>query len=117
MTEKRSGPYLNDWAEKGWQDKIGEDAMLADFQIDKSALEGCEVLVASYTYENYSGSAYVLYRKGRQLFEVEGGHCSCYGLEGQWEPSKTNKTLLKHRLTKGYFPDNAGPAVKAALGL
>lgn len=47
-----------------------------------------KIVFADYTYEDYSGDSYVLgYDKieGR-WFEVHGSHCSCYGLEGQWEP-------------------------------
>ncbi len=62
------------------------------------------MLLASYSYEDYSGSAFVLYRKDGQLFEVNGGHCSCYGLEGQWEPESTTKQALLERLTNGYMP-------------
>ena len=44
------------------------------------------ILYADYTYENYSGDAYVFgYNKVKEcFFEVHGGHCSCYGLERQW---------------------------------
>lgn len=46
-----------------------------------------KLLYADYTYEDDSGDAYVLgYDKSKkQFFEVHGGHCSCYGLEGQWD--------------------------------
>lgn len=47
-----------------------------------------EVLWADYTYEDYSGYALVIYRQGDKVFEVAGSHCSCYGLEGQWEPEE-----------------------------
>lgn len=60
------------------------------------------ILLASYTYEDYSGDAFVLYEKDGKLFEVHGGHCSCYGLEGQWEPEETTVEALRHRLEKGY---------------
>lgn len=47
-----------------------------------------KILYADYTYENYSGDAYVLGfdKEQNKFFEVHGSHCSCYGLEGQWEP-------------------------------
>ncbi len=46
-----------------------------------------KILFADYTYESYSGDSYVLgYDKESKLFfEVTGSHCSCYGLEGQWD--------------------------------
>lgn len=52
------------------------------------AQEPEEVLWADYTYEDYSGDALVIYRQGDRVFEVTGGHCSCCGLEGQWEPEE-----------------------------
>ena len=43
---------------------------------------------ASYSYEDYSGDAAVVFRRGRKVFVQDGGHCSCYGLEGQWGPTE-----------------------------
>ena len=37
------------------------------------------------------------------LFEVNGSHCSCYGLEGQWDVEEINIKELEQRLTKGTF--------------
>lgn len=44
-----------------------------------------------YNYEDYSGYGHLIgYDKiEKQFFEVHGSHCSCYGLEGQWEPEYT----------------------------
>jgi len=61
------------------------------------------VLFASYGYENYEGDAFVLFEKDGELFEVNGSHCSCYGLEGQWSPEETTIKALAHRLNDGYF--------------
>ncbi len=61
------------------------------------------VLLAIYTYQDYDGSAFVLFERGGKLYEVNGGHCSCYGLEGQWEPEETSVEALRHRLNNGYF--------------
>jgi hypothetical protein len=52
------------------------------------------VIHADYTYEDYSGSSYVLYWKDGMFYEVSGSHCSCYGLEDQWEPEATTLTEL-----------------------
>jgi hypothetical protein len=59
------------------------------------------ILLAYYGYENYEGEAFVLFEKDGELFEVNGGHCSCYGLEGQWSPEETSIEELRHRLTNG----------------
>lgn len=103
--------YLNDWAESKFE------GMCQDFdgtrwsayrESDTKAHElprfqGIDVLFASYTYESYEGDAFVLFRKDGKLFEVNGGHCSCYGLEGQWEPEETTIEAIEHRLKNDYF--------------
>ena len=52
-------------------------------------LNSSEVLLAWYGGGCYDGSALVIYRHEGTLYEVNGGHCSCYGLEGQWRPERT----------------------------
>lgn len=61
------------------------------------------ILFASYSRENYSGDAYVLYEKDGKLFEVFGSHCSCYGLEGQFEPDEVTLEELNIRLLNSEF--------------
>lgn len=58
-------------------------------------LKGAKVLFAYYDCQNYSGDATVLYRKGGKIFIVGGSHCSCNGLEGQWEPKEVTVKYLK----------------------
>lgn len=62
---------------------------------------GTKVLLAWYGYGDYCGSSFVLFEKGGQLYEVNGSHCSCNGLEGQWEPEPTTVKALKHVLDEG----------------
>lgn len=84
--------YINDWQESG------KSGMCSDFQIDEKQIDDCDILLATYRYEGYEGDAFVLFRKDGKLFEVNGGHCSCYGLEGQWEPEETTiDALLKRK--------------------
>jgi len=64
-------------------------------------LNDIEILLAAYTYESYEGDAFVLFRQNGKLYEVNGGHCSCYGLEGQWDPEETTKEALLHRINEG----------------
>lgn len=110
--------YLNDWKDSG------EAGMLGDFGIDKSALDGADVLLASYTYEDYSGHAFVLFRREGKLFEVNGSHCSCYGLaeqdysgddRTQWEPEETSKEALEKRLDNDYAFDGMREELRAVL--
>lgn len=60
-------------------------------------LKGATILFHKYTYEDYSGLAFTLYIKDGLLYEVNGSHCSCSGLEGQWDPELTNKSSLEMR--------------------
>jgi len=54
-----------------------------------------DVLFAYYNYEDYSGSAFVVFMLNGLLFEVHGSHCSCYGLEDQWAPEETSWEALR----------------------
>ena len=50
-----------------------------------------EVIAAVYGDSfGYSGSAHVFFERGGKVFEVYGSHCSCDGLEGQWEPDEVS---------------------------
>lgn len=44
-----------------------------------------EVIYARYEHGGYEGHAIIIFKRGDQWFCVFGAHCSCYGLEGQWE--------------------------------
>jgi hypothetical protein len=60
-----------------------------------------EVVFAAYGLEEaYSGSAIVIFEKNGELFENQGGHCSCNGLEDQWQPGKVTWEALALRLPK-----------------
>jgi hypothetical protein len=63
--------------------------------------DNINVLFAAYGTDNYSGDAFVLFEQDGKLYEVNGSHCSCYGLEGQWEPEETRLDALEFRFTKG----------------
>ena len=56
-------------------------------EFDTDAAEPYKVLFARYSYEDYSGDADVAWQnEDGSIGYVSGGHCSCYGLEGQWDP-------------------------------
>lgn len=65
------------------------------YSIDVELLKGARILYAVYTYEDYSGSSDVIFSRKGKLYHVYGGHCSCDGLEGQWEPEETSYEQLK----------------------
>ena len=93
--------FLNDWTLKDWKDRLGLEALKNDFEINDEHLRGVNILLASYGCANYEGAAFVLFEKDKKLFEVNAYHCSCYGLENQWEPEETTVEALRHRLVSG----------------
>ncbi len=93
--------------------------IIREFEIPEDSLEGCEVLLAYYHCGDYGcdSSAFVLFRKDGKLYEVNGSHCSCHGLESmdyysdggtQWEPEEVTLEELEHRLEKGCLGDVGG---------
>lgn len=86
-----------------------------DYEFLKN-FENIEWLFGSYTYESYSGDAYVLFKRDGKLFVVSGGHCSCYGLEGQWDPTETTMEAVLHELNVGTLGASSyGSEFKAEL--
>lgn len=125
---KQEPVYLNDWNNK--IDMIGdfeeiymnskdyysetptyyEKNWAEDKKKMKKELErykDVNVLFASYGCANYSGDAFVLFERDGKLYEVNGSHCSCYGLEGQFEPEETNLEYLEQVLKRGTFGVNS----------
>jgi hypothetical protein len=86
-----------------------------EFQIGEDALKGAKVYVAVYRYEDYSGSALVLFEKDDKLFSVHGSHCSCYGLEGQWNPEEETWEAILHWLDEGTMFSEVSEEVVAYL--
>lgn len=75
--------------------------IVQQFQLHEHALDNVDILLASYECADYEGSAFVLFEEDGKLYEVNGSHCSCYGLEGQWQPEETLVEALVHRITVG----------------
>lgn len=71
------------------------------YSAPKDALRGAKVFVAWYGYGDYCGSSFVLFEKDGKLYEVNGSHCSCNGLEGQWDPEETSWAALAHTYRNG----------------
>ena len=91
------GIYVELWSEGGFQE------MASDFNLGKDQIkelqEGFEIIHACYLNEDYSGEAFVIARSRADgsLFEVNACHCSCNGLEAQWEMESTDIDSLIHR--------------------
>jgi hypothetical protein len=78
--------------------EIGQSYNTSEPISDKGKIE---ILFATYGYGDYDGEAFVLFRRGGEFFTVQGSHCSCSGLEGQWSEVKVTKESLLHEIEKG----------------
>lgn len=142
---KQSPVFLNNWETKidiisdfddiymSENEYLSEVAPYANIKVweekkvaMKKAIEEWQpinILFASYGIECYSGSAFVLFERDGKLFEVNGSHCSCYGLEGQFEPEETTLDVIEFRLTKGtlgtddYYGNEFAKELKIFLGI
>lgn len=90
----RNKYYLFDWGNST------KDEILDEFEFngDRSKIE---ILFASYSYENYEGEAFLIVKKENKLYEVSAYHCSCYGLESQFDLEETSIEQLEFYLEKG----------------
>ncbi|MCW8908526.1 MAG: hypothetical protein OQL28_14875 [Sedimenticola sp.] len=87
--------FLNDWRE-------GElEALKEAFRVGDREVSGISLLLASYARDALCGEAFVLFRKGGSLYEVNGSHDSSGCMAGQWEPEETLLMALEFRLDKG----------------
>ena len=86
-----------------WDNK---QEMCNDFGIKLDEVENAEIFLAYYDNEDYEGYAFVLFKQDGKLYEVNGSHCSCYGLlesnyngdyNTQWEPEETSIGALRLR--------------------
>jgi hypothetical protein len=71
------------------------------FEMDDS--EPDEVLYAEYGHECYEGWSNVVYRNGDKFYRVYAAHCSCYGLEGQWDPEEYSAELFVQAYERGHW--------------
>lgn len=81
-----------------WADLLD---MTRSFQITNDDIKDYRVLVAAYDdFYGYSGQAVVIliHRQTSKLYYVHGSHCSCSGLEGEWNFEDTSRELLQQLL-------------------
>jgi hypothetical protein len=65
------------------------DEVVEEFDLEPSTAPEPDDYFAAYGTPMYEGSALVLIRKPNGMIDVaEGLHCSCYGLEGQFDPDE-----------------------------
>lgn len=78
----------------------GIQDVISNFNIKETELEDVIIIFATYTQEDYEGWAEVIFAKGGELYMVTGSHCSCFGLEDQWDPIKVEVGVL-NRIFEG----------------
>ncbi|MCP4995363.1 MAG: hypothetical protein GY934_16530 [Gammaproteobacteria bacterium] len=100
MHEK--GIYLNEWQGEGAR------ALKEMFGLSAGKLQNLEILLASYSRDDFCGEAFILFRQKRELFEVNASHNSTDGMKGQWEPEETLVEALNHRLVNGRLGSSSG---------
>lgn len=94
------------------------ESVAGEFGIDVSVVHGVNMIAAMYTYENYEGTALVLFEKDGKFYRIEAGHCSCYGLDAQgysgesdtqWQPEEIEFEYLQNwvKNTPGDFGEMA----------
>lgn len=71
--------------------------VIDSYHAPEDALTDATVYLAWYGYGSYCGSSLVVFEKGGKLYEVNGSHCSCYGLEDQWQPEETSWEAINMR--------------------
>lgn len=84
--------------------------VIREYEAPADALSGAVVYLAWYGYGCYEGYSMVLYEKNGVLYEVNGSHCSCHGLEGQWEPEVTSWEALAMRNLVDSYVDGSSEA-------
>lgn len=94
----------------GERDLLERKAAMAA-ELEKEQWKEIDIILASYSPYNYDMTAFVLFRKNGDLYEVSLSHCLCGGLDGHWHPQKTTIEALRHcldngTLGKGYDGEN-----------
>jgi hypothetical protein len=83
------------------QEFSSKEDVISSYTAPQDALDNAIVHLAWYGYGSYCGYSLVIFEKDGKLYEVNGSHCSCHGLEGQWEPEETSWEALKMRNLSG----------------
>ena len=94
---KQEPVYLGSWEQEKFE------GLASSFRFEKYHPEYKNINILFAYYGNFSegGDAFVLFEKYGKLFEVNVTHCSCYGIEGDFEPEETTLQALMARLIDG----------------
>jgi hypothetical protein len=98
-----------------WSDLNGLRDAFASYNEESPVPADLDVIFASYDGGGYDGDASVVFRRDGKLYEVHGSHCSCYGLEDQWDPEEATVESLKVTII-GHLGYSHGDDAKLAWG-
>jgi hypothetical protein len=102
MNRRTTNPYIENFTSR-------ED-IISNYEAPADALKGAKIHLAWYGYGHYDGQSLVIFEKEGQLYEVNGSHCSCRGLEGQWSPEQTSWKALSGRNIDDQYTTGAAVA-------
>lgn len=77
-----------------------EDVLEAFSVATGSHVEHIVPLLARYEIDGYDGSALVVFVENGKLYHASGGHCSCFGLEGQFDPEEIPWEIAEKYFTR-----------------
>jgi hypothetical protein len=81
---------------------ITKEEIAKDFYMSIDILEECDIICGYYNMDGYEGDHFVLFEEDGVLYWNFGSHCSCYGLEGQWDPEQVSIQELEKRVASDY---------------
>lgn len=91
----QSPVFLGSW--------VTEADVFDSFHVNPVKQQNIHICFAVYSGGNYEGEAFILFDQNGKLYEVNGSHCSCYGLEDQWDPEEVVLAEMRNRLLNGTF--------------
>lgn len=76
-----------------------------------------EVYIAQYRYEDYSGHSEIYFRNNGKYYYNQASHCSCYGLENQFDPEEFDTIelyieWLQRKIETDYYTEHAKKVLK-----
>lgn len=83
-------------------------------QFEISDFDGT-VIFAVYDMYGYEGEAEVIFVNDGNFYMVHGSHCSCYGLEDQWEPIEMPINGLRRIIEGSRLLSEYGTGLSEAL--
>ena len=93
--------YIGDFSGWGHDEENTWGSVCSQFQI---SMPEPRFVFAAYETPNYEGYATVITSEDGQTFDlVEGSHCSCYGLEGQYETTEHAADEVLHMIKAADF--------------